>query len=251
MSESKWMGAEETVDWLVIAKVIFDNKWIVSAFSLIMGVLAYVFVTFFVQPQYQSSITMYVNNRTGKDAITTMSQADLNASVHLVDTYSAIITNSSVLRDIMEAAEVEMKTEALKKNISVQSVNNTEVFMVQVKSTDPQMAADLADAVAEVAPKRISDIVEGSSIKIISYAELPTNPISPNRLKTTMMGVMLGLMLSAGFVVVRFLLDTTIKAEEDLAKWSYPVLCVIPEMAQAQREMEAMESNDKERGKKR
>lgn len=239
MEKSKWIEEEEVIDLWAVAKVLFDNKWIISIVSVVMGVLAFAWVTFLVQPQYQSSITMYVNNRASKDAVTTMSQADLNASVHLVDTYSAIITNSSVLKDVMEEAGVELEAEVLKRKMDVRSVNNTEVFEVLVTNTDPQTAAALADAVAKIAPKRIGDIVEGSSIKVISNAEVPTKPISPNRMKTTLMGVMLGFLLSAGLAVVCFLLDTTVKSEEDLARWNYPILCVIPEMAQAQREMDA------------
>ena len=54
---------------------------------------------------------------------------------------------------------------------------------------------------------------------IAEEAVLPEKPASPSLPKNTAIGGILGLLLVAAIVVVRFLLDDTIKTEEDVQKY--------------------------------
>lgn len=50
--------------------------------------------------------------------------------------------------------------------VQAEAVNSTEVFSIDVTSPDPQEAELIANAIADILPDRIADIVEGSSVKI-------------------------------------------------------------------------------------
>ena len=51
--------------------------------------------------------------------------------------------------------------------MSTETVNETEVLKISVTSRDAQEALDIAATIAEVAPGAVSDIIEGSSVKIV------------------------------------------------------------------------------------
>ena len=51
--------------------------------------------------------------------------------------------------------------------MSTEAVNETEILKISVTSKDAQEALDIAATIAEVAPGAVSDIIEGSSVKIV------------------------------------------------------------------------------------
>lgn len=226
---------EIEIDIWEVVKLMFSKAPVILVCTLLCGLVAYAGIYFFVPPQYQAGITMYVNNRSQAENSTTMSQSDLNASAQLVDTYSAIITSRSVLREVIEEAEVEMTVEALQEAISTEAVNNTEVFEVTVLDPDPKVAARIANAVANIAPDQISQIVEGSSVKVVDYADIPDEIAKPSYVKLAAIGMVLGFVASAAVIFIREMLDTSVKSEADFSRWSYPILSTIPDLEEARK----------------
>lgn len=116
--------------------------------------------------------------------------------------------------------------------LTAEVVEETEMFSITVTNPDPVLAAQIANAVAAVAPAEIAAIIEGSTTKIIGYAKVPTQQASPNYVMNAIIGAFLGVFLSAGVIVVQTLLDVRVKNEEDLAKITQaPVLGLIPDLA--------------------
>lgn len=215
---------------------LFWNKiWIILFACVACMVVVFAGLHLFVTPKYTAFITLYVNNNINQDT-TSITQSDLTASAKLVDTYSAIISSSTMLDEVVHQANVQLDGKELKDMISTKSVNDTEVFTVSVEDTDPGQAALLANTIADVAPAQIAEIVEGSSVKVIARAEIPTEISSPSYLKFTALGGILGILISCAMILIRELTDTSIKSEGDLEMWNIPVLCVIPEFDQAQKE---------------
>ena len=83
----------------------------------------------------------------------------------------------------------------------------------------------------EVAPDKMTNIVDGGSVKIIDRPLEPEFPSSPNILKNTFLGLVLGFILSASIVVLMELLDSRVRDEDQLRNmFDLPVLAVIPEI---------------------
>ena len=67
------------------------------------------------------------------------------------------------------------------------------------------------------------------AVNTIEEANLPTSPSSPSVMRNTAMGGLLGLVLSAGIIIVIFLLDDTIKTPDDVENYlGLNVLTSIP-----------------------
>ena len=113
--------------------------------------------------------------------------------------------------------------------ITAAQVDETEIFEVFVTHPDPVVAAQIANIVAEVAPEKIGEIVEGSSTKIIDYAKIPESRHTPSYKKNILVGAMLGMVLALGWLTLGYLLDVRIRDDEDLTEYfEQPLLGQIP-----------------------
>jgi polysaccharide chain length determinant protein (PEP-CTERM system associated) len=71
----------------------------------------------------------------------------------------------------------------------------------------------------------------GEQFKIIDGARLPERPVSPDRVRHNLMGLLAGLVLGLGLVALLEYRDTTLKTDNDIViSLALPVLAVIPAM---------------------
>lgn len=222
---------DDYIDLLALFFVVRRKLPLIILLGVIGGAIAFSYSYYMVVPQYKATATMYVNNKSSNTSTDnyTISQADITASVKLVDTYSAILHSDSLLEQAVETSGIDISVEDLRNHFSTASVNNTEVFSLYVRSTSPEDAAELVNAIAENATTQIGEIIEGSSVKIIDKAKIPTTIDSPSYKKYTMVGTLAGILCGLAIVTLIALADTSIKSEDDLSYWPYPILGVIPD----------------------
>jgi len=204
--------------------------WVILLCTLAFAAAALVVTRQFITPLYQSSVMIYVNNIRGDQQVDSVTSSNLSTSQKLVGTYVNIIKSDTVLEQVADASGMDITASGIRKIMTARQVEDTELFKVIITHPDPTAAAQLANAVAEVAPAEIEEFVEGSSTKIIDYAKVAERPSSPNVLRNTVLGAMVGCVLALGCLTVLFLLDVRIKDEEDLLMLvEFPVLGQIPE----------------------
>nr|AHF24708.1 lipopolysaccharide biosynthesis protein [uncultured bacterium Contig783] len=225
----------DEIDLLKLGKALLKRWWLLLITMILGGAIAFSYAYFAITPLYQSSALMYVNNNSldiGSTRVN-ISNGDLTAANNLIDTYAVILKSRSTLEEVIRVGGLPYSYSQLNAMISADSVGNTAVFKVTTTNRDPEMAAHITNTILEVLPDRIAEIVEGSSVEIVDFAVPAGSPSSPNYKKITAIGAMIGFVLSAAFVTLRFLLDTTIRSEEYLLETykDIPVLGVIPDLA--------------------
>ncbi len=201
----------------------------------VFTVSAFLISKFVTTPLYTASATLYVNSNK-----TTVSQnisiSDIDTGRELVSLYSEFIESDTVLEQV--AATVSNETDIafsasdIRSMISSGGVNETALMAVVATSPSPEISQIIANAVADIAPDRITEFMDGSSVKVVDYAKLPQAPSSPNVMKNTAMGFVLGIVVSFCLIFIMELMDTRIKNEEDLKKLvEFPVIGIIPEIS--------------------
>jgi capsular polysaccharide biosynthesis protein len=165
-----------------------------------------------------------------------VSSADLSASTSLVSVYLYILESRTTLDEVIQAADLTYTPKELKGMISTRSVSKTGAFEVTVTSTNPAEVELIANSIAKVLPDRIAEIVDGTSVRIVDYAIIPSQRSGPSIVKNTIIGILIGGILSAAWIVVKYLLSDTsrmlIQSVDDL-RAMYPdtmVLATIPDM---------------------
>ena len=221
---------EIEIDLSRLFGAVLNRLWLVVLVSVLCAVTVFLGAFFLIAPEYQSTATFYASNQ-GLSAQNSPSPGDISASRELVQTYIVILDTRETLLEVIDHAGVDRTERELRKMIEAEAVDGTEIFQVVVTGTDPQEAERIADAIAHVLPKRISAIVEGASVKVVDGAVAASRPSSPDYFKCTVLGFVLGFAASVAVIVLRELLDTSIRAQEDIAQvCSYPVLAAIPEV---------------------
>ena len=224
---------EVEIDLGRILRSLMERAWRVVIVSLLCAAMAFGYTYYFVTPQYQSAAMFYVNNNSFSvgDASLSISSGDLVTSRGLVDSYIVILKTRETLNEVIDYAGLDLTYSEVGGMITASAVNETEIFRVTVTNPDPQEAEKIANAIAYILPKRIGNIIDGTSAKIVDSAVVPAGPSSPSYTKNTMIGFLLGFLLCAGSIALKVIFDTTIRTEEDIELvCAHPVLSAVPNM---------------------
>lgn len=235
MEENRANNEELEIDLQQLIGALMKKAWLIGIVAVICAVLAFVGTFLFITPKYQSTAKFYVNNSSlssfSEAALSSITSADISASRGLVKTYIVILNTRETLNDVIDYSGVDRTYGQLKSMITAEAVDSTEIFQVVVTSPDPQEAEKIANAIGYILPNRIKEIIDGTSAKVVESAVVAASPSSPSYTKNTMLGFIIGLVLSAGLVVLQELLDITIRSEEDIAQsCKHPILASVPDM---------------------
>ena len=221
------------IDLLALARAVWKRVWLVIAAVLVCGAAAFSYAKFLITPLYEAKALMYVNNSSISvgSASFSISSGELSAAQSLVKTYIVIMQSRQTLNEVIEQADLPYTYEELLPMVTAAPVNDTEIFEITVTDADPQEAELIANTIADVLPDKISDIVDGSSVRVVDYAVVPVFPVSPSVTKYAMIGVLLGGVLSVGVIVLMELLNESIRSEDYLIQtYDLPILAVVPTM---------------------
>ncbi|MBP3377388.1 MAG: hypothetical protein J6L96_01435 [Clostridia bacterium] len=114
--------------------------------------------------------------------------------------------------------------------VTANAVNNTEIFSITATCGDPAEAELIVDTIVEILPDRISDIVDGSSVRLVDHAIRPVTRSSPSYTKHGVIGVLIGAVLSCAAIIIQDLPNTTVRDEDYLKqRYNIPVLAIVPD----------------------
>lgn len=227
---------ETSIDIFELLRAILKKWWIVLLCAIIGAGAMFGYAKFFKQQTYSATIKMYVNNKASitEGIKVSLSAGDINASTAIVKTYGVILQSQLVLDEVLERSGLEDKYTYgnLLGMLSVGSIDSTPVFGVTVTSANPDDAMILANTIAAVFPPQVSEIIDGSSAKIVDYAT-KASPISKRVTTMSLVGLLIGAAVAAvGIVIFDVLTNDTLESAEWLETAfadKYPTLAVIPD----------------------
>lgn len=224
---------EREIDLHRVFSAVLRKSLLIVIVSVVCAVVAFVGTFFFITPEYEAAAKFYVNNSSisvGNTSVS-ISSGDLVTSRNLVDSYIVILNTRETLHDVIDYAGVDRTYSEVKRMISAAAVDETEIFQVTVTCTDPQEAEKIANAIAYILPNRIGNIIEGTSAKVVEAAIVPSVPSSPSYTKNTMIGFLLGFILTIVAIALQSIFDVVIRTEEDVVQSSgLPILTAVPDM---------------------
>lgn len=213
--------------------ILWNKVWAIILCILIGGVAAFGISAYVLDPTYTSRVSMYVNSNAEREN-TIANLNDINASQKLVSTYIEILKSDNVLSKVIAETGFDYTPGEIRKMLTASAVNGTEIFEVKITTEDANEAAVIANTIAAVAPEEIIRVVKAGSVELIDEAVPATQPSSPNIMLNTIIGFMLGGVLSVLGVLVAEMLDNRIKHEDDLKKaYDLPILGTIPDLEDA------------------
>ncbi len=186
--------------------------WICVAVSVLLATLLFVYQTVTNEISYAATARLLSSKGTltpseGTDGQTLDLQELANPEV-LINTYSNILETQVVLEGILQKLRVtygdtysDMTYTELRNKISCGSVNDTVVFYVTVRDSDPVRATQMAEMICREFPEQLKDVYSfrDSPVKVMEY---PRSADEAVRTEKRNIGQILFLSFAAGLLTL-------------------------------------------------
>jgi capsular polysaccharide biosynthesis protein len=163
-------------------------------------------------PKYESTSKIYI--LTQSTSITSI--ADIQLGTSLTTDYLELIKSRPVVELVIKNLKLDATYDDMLEELVVTNPPDTRILNITVTDTNPYMAKIIANDFATVARKQISEIMKTEEPTVVEEAVVAEKPSSPNKLMNTLIGFFLGALLCIFVVILRDILDDTIKSPEDV-----------------------------------
>lgn len=195
-------GAKE-INLYELYKVIKKRFWVAILFTVLAGAAAYTYSSLNkTTPLYQSSTNIIIG-----------------AEAAYRNTLQVIIKDTIVLEKVIEQLDLATTSDRLANNITVESIDDTQVVKITVTDTDPSRAANIANKTADVFISEIPKIMDFEDVRVLSEATLNAIPINEsNQIPIMIMASIFGFAAGIGLIFLLDSLDDTIKSEREIER---------------------------------
>jgi capsular exopolysaccharide synthesis family protein len=204
------------IDLKELLIILLKKIWIIIACGILCALCAGIISKFIMIPTYTSSTKLYVINREDKETTTF---SDLQTSTQLTMDYKILVLSRPVIDQVIQNLKLKIAQKQLISLIDVYNPANTRILQISVNNSDPLLAKQLADTVAEVSAERMVAIMEMEKANIVEPANLPVEPSGPNIRKNTLVAGLSGFVLSAFIILLIFIMNDSIKCTDDIERY--------------------------------
>lgn len=223
-STKRERGLEVNVGELIF--VLLRRWWIILLCGIVAATAFLIGTKVLITPKYQSVTKIFVLSQQDVNYLTS---TDIQLSSYLTKDYAELIKSRTVAQEVIKRLDLNMSPDTLMSQVSVQTKSDTRIVTIIVLNEDPELAQELANVIREVSAKQIVDVMGVEAVNMVDEANLPVSPSSPNVSKNMLMGAAWGFLLAIAVILIRYLLNDTIKNDEDVERYlNLNVLASIP-----------------------
>jgi capsular polysaccharide biosynthesis protein len=191
------------------------SYWQGVLLALILGaVIAYAVSRFLMIPQYESTAQLYVLSKS--TSITSLS--DIQTGTSLTNDYMVVVEGRPVLEQVIANLNLDETYRTLKGKVTLNNPTNSRILEITVRDENATMAKKIADEIASVGSVFIAEKMDQDPPNIIQSGYADGEPVSPNIIKNTLIGGVLGFLLAVAIIVISYLFNDTIVTAEDAEK---------------------------------
>lgn len=212
------------IDVKELLKFFISKIKIIILCTFIFAIIGVIYVNFIIVPMYHSSTTLIlVSNDNSQNS--TMLQSEVTLNKNLVATYSEIVKSRTVLTKVIDELHLDTDVANLSNQITVTSVENTEIIKIEVSDESAEKARKIAETTAEVFKDEVQKIYNLTNVSVVDKAYLAEKPYNINPIKQLTIFTCAGIVAGAFILFLIFYFDTSIKSSEEIEeKLSLPVV---------------------------
>ena len=256
MEKKRNDNEEMEIDLLELLMVMKKHLSAILLAGIVGLVIMFAYTSFLVTPLYSASSMMYVMPD-NSNSMNSSTLSDMQVGQQLTSDYSSMIKSRSFMEDVIKKLNLTIDYQQLLGKVEVTNPTSSRILQVTVNDPNPQTAADIANEMASVAESKLKEITGMQAIKIYEEAAVPDRPSSPNMKKNCALGLLAGFVLAMAVITILYLLDDTIKTEDDIEKYlGMTTLAVLPyngkkQQRQAQKHKKQRAKQEKQTSRKR
>jgi capsular exopolysaccharide synthesis family protein len=222
----------ETISIKSLIHLMLGKLWLIILLFVVGAGAAFGYSKFVMPEEYQSYTSMYV--KSSAEDTSNINLSDLNTSKSLLTTYIAVLTDDTVLEkagdvliaeygedrisSVFSVSDGHVSASSLKSCLTMASVDDTEVLKITAVTTDAEISAAVCNTMAKIAPEFIIRVVGAGSVETIGAAKVDNTAVSPNVMKNTALGGLVGIVLAAAIIFALDFFDNTVKDADLLSK---------------------------------
>lgn len=214
MQETKTDDVIE-IDLMEVFMLLLRRWWLIMLSGILVGAAGYVLSTFVIPDEYESTTALYIMSTQNQ----TVNLSDIQMGSQLTKDYPYLIVTRDVLEKVIDNLGLDVTYESLVSKVDVTTPTDTRIVSITVTDQDPYLAQAIANEVREVARAHIIEVTMVDAVNVASEANLPDEPSAPSVMKWTLIGAMIGIFICAGFILLRYLLDDSIKTADDVERY--------------------------------
>ncbi|WP_239732898.1 Wzz/FepE/Etk N-terminal domain-containing protein [Mammaliicoccus sp. P-M55] len=216
---------EDTIDLSKLFAILKKNIKYIIILPIVFLILSMVITFVFMTPKFSASTQVLVNQ---KEADSQMMAQEVQSNLQLVNTYSEIIKSPRILDKVSKNLKGKYSSKELSGMLTVSNQAESQILNISVENESRENAGKVANEIANVFSKEVSDIMNVDNVSILSKADNNGSKVSPKPLINAVVGVFLGLIVALILIFLKEILDKRIKTEDDVEKeLNLPVLGTI------------------------
>ena len=206
---------EIEIDLGKIFHTLISKLWIIVLCFVIGAAAMFASTKMLMTPQYQGKAMIYVLSST--TSITSV--ADIQIGQQLTVDFEVVAKSRPVVEKVISKLDLETDYEETVEMLSTENPAETRILNLIVENEDPKLAKDMANTWADVTAAQIADIMNTDKPTILEKAVVPDEPSSPNTMKNTAIGAIVGALVAIAVLVIRFIMNDTLQTTEDIEKY--------------------------------
>lgn len=213
------------IDLLEILHVLRQKILVILLAAVVGAGLLGAYSFFVAKPVYQSTAKIYILSQ----STSLTSFADIQISSSLALDYEQMVTSRPVINQVKRNLGLDYEYEEMVDMVSVNNPPDTRILEVSCESNDRKEAAKISNELTMVSKRQIADIMDTDEPTVFERAIVEKDPIKPEKSKNIAIGFLLGAILAMAVVIIRNILNDSIKTEDDIKRsLNINVLAAIP-----------------------
>lgn len=224
--QEKERNEEMEIDLGQFIKLIKKNMRGIIATTVLGAIICLGATIFLIDKKYASTSTIILTPKITETG--SIDQSTLTTNSKMVNNYMQIMKGENVLSQVAEKLNITSVSQ-LKGQVSVKNPSNTEVIAITATTEDPILSQQIVETTVDTFFTSVKDKLNIENMTIIDSAKVENGAVSPNKKLNTLVGALAGLVISSGYVFMKYLLDKRLRNREEAENFlNIPVLVEIP-----------------------
>lgn len=228
----------------------YFKKWLwVIIISMLLGsIVSVVGFNLLEDEEYKSEAQLIVNQ---KNASETIQYSEIQTNVSLINTYRQIILGKSVLEKVSEQVDPSLTVSQLQNAITVKQTENAQTFDIVAILPTPELAQAVVQNTISIFEETLLEIYDTDilNVYVLSAPSFEPNKIATSLVTRALIGAILGAMLAIGILLLKELLDTTVKDESFLHQFGLVKLGELESLSVQEYESAFLNNSTPKRGR--
>mgnify|MGYP001060903089 CR=1 FL=1 len=218
------LNDEVQIDLSELFKLIRKHLKSIVIFMLIGAILVGAYTAFMVDKKYSSQGTILLKAEVIDGAI---DNNQLNSNESMVANYIELLQGNNIQDKV--AKNLDISSGLVSSALQVSNTEDTQIIEISATTTDPGLSKRIVDETISVFTTLIQEKLDVTNVTIVDQPEVNPNPVSPSMVKNVIIGAVAGIVISLGYLLLTYLLDTKIKNGEQAEQYlGVPLLGIVP-----------------------